>query len=144
MDDWKMEVYSPALELLGILESYRSATFTERAFTAGTFTLDCVITPQTKEMLAPDNVIWFLEDSAGVIECLEERADNAGPYMTVKGRTLTGVLDWRILWGRYDMSGSPQAIMRALAEDCAIHPTRGDVQARIIPGSPDLPSLLSG
>lgn len=44
------------------------------------------------------------------------------------------ILESRVLWGTYDLTGTVPEIMRKLVDDCCIHPTRGDVEARVIPG----------
>lgn len=134
MTDLKMEVYSPALELLGFLEIHNSVIWTEKAFAAGSFSVEALITPETLALLQPENIIWIEGDTAGIIEYVDESADKDGPYITVKGYTLTGILDRRILWGRYDMSGTPPEIMHSLVNDCCINPTRGNIEARKIPG----------
>lgn len=44
------------------------------------------------------------------------------------------ILESRVLWGTYDLFGTVPEIMRQLVDDCCIHPTRGDVETRVIPG----------
>lgn len=132
--DLKMEVYSPALELLGLLEVHSSVIWERKAFSAGSFSLNSLITEETRVLLVPENIIWIEGDTAGVIEYIREEAGENGPYISVKGYDLTGILNRRILWGRYDLSGTVPDVMRQLVDDCCIHPTRGDAIARVIPG----------
>lgn len=132
--DLKMEVYTPALELVGMLEIQSSVIWEEKAFTAGSFSIESLITNETRTILVPENIIWIEGDTAGIIEHIDQKAGEDGPYITVKGRTLTGILDRRILWGQYNLSGSVPDIMRYLVSDCCINPTRGDAEARKIPG----------
>ncbi len=127
----KMGVYTPGLELVGLLESFKSLIFQEQAFAAGSFTVDCSMTPTVRRLLVKENIIWFQEETAGIIEYIFQRQDEAGPYITAKGRLLSGILDRRILWGRYDMSGTPQSIMCRMVDACAVTPTD---PARVIPG----------
>lgn len=130
----KMEVYStPGLELLGVLEQYRSVIWEDKAFSAGSFSLEALLTKETLSLLVPENIIWIEGKTAGIIEYIQEKSGKDGPYITVKGRLLTGILDRRILWGRYDLSGTAPSIMRELVKDCAVTPTRGDAEARKIP-----------
>ena len=131
--DLKMEVYTPALELIGILEICRSVIFEDCAFTAGSFSVESLITDESVKLLVPENIIWITDDIAGIIENVQEQVDDEGPYITVKGQLLTGILSRRILWGAYKINASPAAIMRQLVQDCAISPTRGDITARKIP-----------
>lgn len=132
--DLKMEVYTPTLELVGMLNEWKSVIWEEKAFTAGSFSLDSIISAETRELLVKENIIWIEGESAGIIEHIEQKADDTGPYITVEGRMLTGILDRRILWGMYNLSGTPAAIMHRLVDDCAINPTRGNVEARKIHG----------
>ncbi len=129
----KMEVYSPTLELLGILEIQKSVIWEEKAFTAGSFSVESLITDETLKLLQPENIMWIAGEDAGIIECIQEEAREDGPYITVKGQTLAGILDRRILWGLYTLKGTPPEIMHFLVDDCAIHPTRSNVKARKIP-----------
>ena len=137
----KMGVYTPGLELIGILDSFQSLMFQEQAFAAGSFTVACPITKQVRSLLAKENIIWFQDGTAGIIEYIFERQDQAGPYITAKGRLLAGILDRRILWGRYDMSGTPQSIMCRLVDSCAVTPADPE---RGIPGLSIEPPVTVG
>lgn len=132
--DLKMEVYTPFLELVGILEAHRSVIWEEKPFSAGSFSVDCLITEGSKTLLVPDNIIWIEGETAGTIQYFHENSDETGDYITVKGPNLTRILGDRILWGRYDLSGTAPQIMHQLVDDCCVRPTRGDVEARKIPG----------
>lgn len=132
--DLKMEVYSPALELLGVLEVQRSAIWESRAFSSGSFSVESLITDESRALLVPENIVWIEGETAGIIEHVQREARREGPYITAKGRDLTGILDRRILWGRYDLYGAVPDLMRQLVDDCCIHPTQGDLEARVIPG----------
>ena len=48
----KMGVYTPQLELVGLLESFKSLIFQEQAFAAGSFTVDCPMTPTVRRLLS--------------------------------------------------------------------------------------------
>ena len=63
----KMEVYSPALELLGLLEIHRSVIWEEKAFSAGSFSLESLITEESRILLSPENIIWIECGTAGII-----------------------------------------------------------------------------
>lgn len=132
--DLKMEVYSPYLELLGVLEVFRSVMWEEKAFGAGSFSLKSLITEESRALLVPENILWIEGETAGIIEYIHEESGKSGPYISVKGYLLTGILDRAILWGQYDLTGTPPAVMHRLVNDCCISPTRGDTDARKIPG----------
>lgn len=133
--DLKMEVYSPFLELLGLLEIQNSVMWDNKAFSSGSFTLNSLITEESKTLLVPENIIWIAGDDAGIIEYVQQEVGETGPFITVKGYNLTGLLLRRILWGRYDLSGPVPEIMYRLVDDCCINPTRGNPsESRVIPG----------
>lgn len=142
--DLKMEVYTPLLELAGILEVHRSVIWEEKAFEAGSFSVDALITEESKTLLVPDNIIWIEGETAGIVEYVQEQSGKDGPYITVKGQALTGILGQRILWGQYNLTGTPPAIMHSLVNDCCISPTRGDVESRKIPGLVSLTPAAGG
>lgn len=134
MMDLKMEVYSPFLELLGLLEIQNSVMWENKAFSAGSFTLNSLITEESKTLLVPENIIWIAGDDAGIIEYVQQETGEDGPYITVKGCNLTGALGRYILWGPYNLTGPVPEIMRRLVDNCCIHPTLGDFpDTRIIP-----------
>lgn len=131
--DLKMEVYTPSLELLGLLEVQNSVIWESKAFGAGSFSVTSLLTDDTRPLLAAENILWIAGDEAGVIEYINQDAEES-TNITVKGCNLTGLLARRILWGRYDLSGTPPQIMHYLVNECAVNPTRGDTVARKIPG----------
>lgn len=130
--DLKMEVYSPFLELMGVLEQYKSIIWEDKAFSAGSFSVDALLTERTRALLVPNHILWIEGDTAGIIEFIEEAADSSA-YITVKGRLLTGILDFFILYGQYELNGTVPSIMRQLVNDTAIAPTRWDAEARKVP-----------
>ncbi len=135
MMDLKMEVYSPFLELLGLLEAHNAVVWESRAFSAGSFSITALLTDESRSLLVPNNIVWLADGTAGIIEYVDQTAQENGPYVTVKGRDLTGILDWFVLWGLYDLNGPVPALMYRLVEDCCIRPTLGaEPERRIVPG----------
>lgn len=132
--DLKMDVYTQSLELIGMLNIQKSIIWEDEAFTAGSFSVESLISDESKALLVPENIIWIEGETAGIIEYISKESGKDGPYITAKGSTLTGILARRILWGRYDLTGTPPAIMHQLVNDCCINPTRGNAEARKIPG----------
>lgn len=133
--EWKLEVYSASLELLGMLEGYDSVLVEEWAFKAGSFSLVTVLTEQNRPLLAKEHIIWLSGDTAGIIEYIHtETAEDGQSTMTVKGSLLSGLLRRRVLWGLYHLKGSPTKVMCDMVADCAITPTRGNTEARKLQG----------
>lgn len=135
MMEWKLEVYSASLELLGMLEGYDSVLVEEWAFKSGSFSVTTVLTEQNRPLLAKEHIIWLEGDTAGIIEYIHtETAEDGQSTMTVKGSLLAGLLRRRILWGLYHLKGSPTKVMCDMVADCAITPTRGNTEARKLQG----------
>ena len=63
----KLEVYTPALELVGVLEIQRSVIWAEKAFSAGSFSLESIIAEESRALLVPENILWIAGDTAGII-----------------------------------------------------------------------------
>ena len=129
----KMEVYDAALTLLGILETYDAVIIDDRAFQPGSFSLESIADSTTVPLLRPGHIIWLEGQTAGVIECVQAARSGAGQTLSVRGCLLAGLLGRRILWGMYNLSGSPPQLMYDIVQDCAIMPTRGDAAQRVIP-----------
>ena len=129
----KMEVYDAALTLLGILETYDAVIIDDRAFQPGSFSLESIADSTTVPLLRPGHIIWLEGQTAGVIECVQAARSGAGQTLSVCGCLLAGLLGRRILWGMYNLSGSPPQLMYDMVQDCAIAPTRGDAAQRVIP-----------
>lgn len=130
--DLKLEVYSPELELQGLLQVCRSIIWIEEAFGAGSFQLESILNDEATELLKSENIIWIADDTAGIIENFELKNDDSGLTITVKGRLLTSILDRRVLWGTYNMYGKPAVLMAYLVDECCVTPTRGTVENRVI------------
>lgn len=129
----KMEVYDAALTLLGILETYDAVIIDDRAFQPGSFSLESIADSTTVPLLRPGHIIWLEGQTAGVIECVQAARSGAGQTLSVRGCLLAGLLGRRILWGMYNLSGSPPQLMYDMVQDCAITPTRGDAAQRVLP-----------
>ena len=129
----KMEVYSPSLELLGLLETYDSLIIEDWAFKPGSFSLESIFNATTKTLLQPENIIWMEGETAGIIEFVQASASESGYTLSVKGSLLAGILSRRILWGTYALYDSTPKIMYDMVNDCAISPTKGLTTQRIIP-----------
>lgn len=130
----KMEVYTPDLELIGILENWDGLIIDDCAFTSGSFSFTSILSETTKTLLREDNIIWFDGETAGIIEYFDKTSDEYGISFTVKGSLLCGILKRRVLWGLYNYNASPTKILYDTVGDCVITPTRGNTEARKISG----------
>lgn len=133
MTDLKLEVYDKTLEMVDALDGIESIIWREDAFGPGTFSVATFLTDESASLLRPEHFLWIAEDTAAVIESVELTAEENGvKKLTAQGRLAEAILDRRVLWGTYNLSGTPAAIMTYLVDDCCISPTRGNAEARMI------------
>lgn len=123
--DLRMEVYSPELQLIDILEEFDVVYWEKQAYSPGSFKVTSRITEKTAALLQQDNVILLEGKTAGVIETIQADSTKEGSKLEISGCLLPGILSRRILWGTYNLSGTAPAIMNALVSDCCVTPTRG-------------------
>lgn len=134
MTDLKLEVYDTSLELVDALTGVESIVWQEEAFGAGSFTAVTFLTEESAALLKPEHYLWIADDTVGLIESVELTAEENGvKKLTAKGRTGAALFDRRILWGTYNVTGTPAAVMAHLVSDCCVTPTRGTTAARILP-----------
>lgn len=113
------------LDVVGIVDSYASAIWTERYCESGDFEL---YLPATSEMLSLLQKHCFLvrmddPEKAMVIESVKvsTSAEN-GNYLTVTGRSLSSILSRRIVWTQTTYAGELEKAVRRIVSDSFINP----------------------
>lgn len=126
-----MEFYivNSDLDIIGIIDTYKSAIWTERYYTSGDFEL---YIPATKEMInriKKHQFIVRMDDptKAMIVESikLSTSADN-GNYLTVTGRSLSSILSRRIVWKQTTYNGYLEKAARKIVTDSFINPEIAD------------------
>lgn len=130
--DLKLEVYDKNLDLLDALSGIESIVWRDDAFSAGHFSLVAFLTDETAELLKAENFIWITDTSLGLIESVDTAAeDNGVTRITAEGRMAAALFDRRVLWGTYNLTGTPAEIMCYIVNECCVSPTRGVTSARV-------------
>lgn len=118
----EIKVYTPQLQLLGIVENYSSLLWNRKYSTAGNFELHVPITDDSLRYLQIGNIITYPNAvEAGVIESFVARQDTKKNEITVKGRFLESYLDRRLVYNTnnsptYNFSGLTEIGMRTLIQ----------------------------
>lgn len=131
-------VFSPDLDLLGIVERVASVDSTLRWNDAGTLTVVCANTSFNRELLALGRVIGLrqsrrLEDAdalpyAGLfdgflLETLQFALDAEGEAITATGLGLPALLGWRVVPEKRVLAGDSAALIDALVAANAAAPS---------------------
>ena len=129
----ELRVLGPSLEPIHIIDEFESLIWTERYFESGDFELYTPYNSDIFRILSKDTYVW-LDDARSlmIVEDREITTDiETGIHMKIVGRSLTTILNRRIVWNRAVLSGDFQKGIRDLLNDNAITPTD---PARVIPG----------
>lgn len=125
----ELYVFTPALDLYGVLDNFQSLTWVSRYYTAGEFTITAPLTTKSLELLRRGNVVSFGSKN-GYIETVELTMEDGVETITAIGRSLVGYLARRINWGTINYTGTAEGFMRKIVSDNCIACTPD----RIIPG----------
>lgn len=125
----ELQIFTPGMELAGVLDSFESLDWTSRYCTAGEFVLKAPLTPSALELLRRDRLVVY-DGKSGYVETVELLMEEDGERVTATGRDLLGYLARRINWGTINWSGTAEGFLRKLVEANCI----SCADARIIPG----------
>ena len=90
-------------EPIGGINHFTSLIWPDKFNGYTTFELNAPITPENKNLIKKDNIIWCGGDNAAKIEIITfDTNDRGEKVFKVKGRTLEQILTTRIIWGTYN------------------------------------------
>ena len=96
------KVDDTTFEAVGGINQFTSLIWPNKFNGYASFELNAPITPENKELLKKDNIIWCGGDNAAKIEIVQfDKNDNGEKVFKIKGRTLEQILTTRIIWGTY-------------------------------------------
>lgn len=117
----ELYIYSPDIELQGVIDGYSSLRWRRRFFEPGEFELHCPATDYNIALLREDNIIHRLDrEEAGIIEGIKISSTDNGDEITVTGRMGSSMLDRRIVTPTINFSGTIEDAMRKIVSDNAI------------------------
>lgn len=130
-----MEFYimNQSLVLLGVIDTYKSAIWTRRYYSAGDFELYVPASEANMDLLKEGYFIVRVDDSTkgGIIDAVKINTDaEEGNYITATGKTLSSLLSRRIMWKQTRYSGMIEKALRRMVYDHCISP---EIAARAIP-----------
>jgi hypothetical protein len=118
----ELYIYSPDIELQGVIDGFSSLRWRRRFFEPGEFELHCKASVENIAMLQEGSVIHRVDrKEAGIIEGVTiAAADTGGDEITATGRMGSSMLDRRIITPTISFSGTVEDAMRKLVSDNAI------------------------
>lgn len=130
-----MEFYilNQLLQIQGIIDTYKSAIWNSRYYTAGDFELYVPASDQNTNLLQEGYFVVRVDDTTkgGIIERVGIQTDaENGNYITATGHTLFSLLSRRIMWKQTRYSGLLEQALRRMVYDNCIAPEK---TAREIP-----------
>lgn len=112
-------------EAIGGINHFTSLIWPDKYNGYAEFELNAPVTPENKELLKKDNIIWCGGDNAVKIDIIQsDTNENNEKMFKVKGRTLEQILMTRIIWGTYNCIGkhSSTAMYEIVNRHC-VNPT---------------------
>lgn len=108
-----------------IMDTIESLIWTERYSKAGDFELYTPVNDDAVRYLRVDYFIYLKEsEKVMMVEALEIKSDvEKGNHLIVTGRSLESILERRILWSAFTISGNIQNGIRQLLNDSIITPS---------------------
>ncbi|MFR1801089.1 MAG: siphovirus ReqiPepy6 Gp37-like family protein [Faecalispora jeddahensis] len=122
----KIYVFSPTLEVLGIVSNYNSLTHVRQFSGSGSFKLKAPFSPPLLSMLSEDNIL-FWEDAgrqyAVYIDNVICELEKKGEFITASGKNLRGLLGRRIVWENLNFTGTVEDFARRIVNENAVNPS---------------------
>lgn len=119
-------------ERIGIIDTFKSLIWTDRAREYGDFELSCFPTEKNIQDCSPDNFVENPEsEHLMIIEKIDLKSDtDDGDEFIVAGNSLESILERRIVWTKTVLSGSLQEGIKKLINEAIISP---EIAERKIP-----------
>ena len=119
-------VFDDAYNQLGLLSKPVSVTYTEKYKELGTFEVVLPINEENRILAKEENVIVFDRDRkiAGVVGIVTSTITSTGsPQLVVKGKFVAQYVYRRIVWGQFEMTGTPEQIITSLLNTQVLTPS---------------------
>ena len=111
----ELRIYSPELNLIGIIENQTSLIWTRKYFEPGEFELHAPITPDNLALLQKGNIVWKRGDPEAAI--IEDIMLDEGVFKTeaiIKGRFMSAYMDYRLIKQTVNINDTAENAMRQL------------------------------
>lgn len=129
-----MEFYilNSSLQILGIIDTYKSAIWTRRYYTSGDFELYVPASDTNIDLLQKGNYVVRVDDTTkgAIIQKVGIQTDaENGDYLTASGKSLSSILSRRIMWKQTSYNGYLEKMLRQMIKDNFL---ASDISARNI------------
>lgn len=127
------ELYAEDLEMLAVLDEYKSLIWTERYNKVGDFEYQTLATTELMEKIKPGCYLRLpRQDTAMIVETLKIETDEQNAnILTVSGRSVESILERRIVWAQTDLNSKIETAIERLLNENVINPS---IPERKIPG----------
>ena len=114
-------IFSPDIELQGVIDGCSSLRWRRRYFEPGEVELHCPASAENLALLRPDNIIHRLDrKEAAIIEGVSIEGTDDGDEIAATGRMGSSMLDRRIITPTVNFSGTVEDAMRKVVNDNAV------------------------
>lgn len=109
------------------IDNFDSMIWTDRYYGYGDFSLYLAASTSAVATYVKDYYIWSSDSNElMIVETSQIKASqNGGMFLTVTGRSMTSILERRIIWGQATLQGNFQAAIKKLMNENAINPADG-------------------
>lgn len=106
------------------IDNFDSMIWTDRYYGYGDFSLYLAASTSAVATYIKDYYIWSSDSNElMIVETSQIKASqNGGMFLTVTGRSMTSILERRIIWGQATLQGNFQAAIKKLMNENAINP----------------------
>lgn len=119
----EVKVYTPELNLTGVIEVFSSLLWNRKYSAPGTFEFHAPATEYNIGLLQRENLISFRGAvEAGVIEAITIEMTHDRNDITAKGRFLSSYMDRRLIRPTYNFSGRVEVAMRNILSNAVAIP----------------------
>lgn len=119
-------VLNKDLDVIAIIDSYKSFIWTDRYQEYGDFELYLAADPTSLDYLKVDHYLWIrTSEHVMIIEGIQiESSAEDGDYFTITGRSLESILERRVVWGLKNITGNLQNGIQTLLNENIINPSK--------------------
>lgn len=116
----ELKIFNRELSLIGIIDSFSSLIWNRKYNSIGEFQLNILFTEEINSLLKLDNIIYRDEGEAGFITSKEIKIDdNGADIIEVKGKSIIGYLERRIIWACEEINSNVvEAAHRLITNNC--------------------------
>lgn len=114
------------LDVISIVDSYKSLIWIDRYQEYGDFELYLAADPSILNSLKMDNYLWIQTSKHSmIIEGIQiESSAEDGDHVIITGRSLESILDRRVVWGLKNINGNLQEGIQTILNENVISPSK--------------------